>query len=390
MPRVLRIINRFNLGGPTYNASYLTRYLAPEFDTLLIGGSPQPGEAHSGFIPESLGITYRELTAMSRSVNALRDWQSFTEIRQIIREFRPDIVHTHAAKAGALGRIAARSLGVPVIVHTYHGHVFDQYFSPWKSELVQRAERLLARSTDAIVTISELQKLDIVRRFRIAPEEKVHVIPLGFDLDRFAVDAEMRRKAFREKWQLSDDECAVGLIGRFAPVKNHALFIRAFAEAKKANTNIRAFLIGDGPLKSELTALIESLGLAWSDAPGRADILFTSWIKDIPEVMPGLDIVALSSLNEGTPVSLIEAQAAGKPVISTDVGGVRDCILSGESGIICGINDVSAFAEAMTTLAGDSTLRKAMGAEGKTFVFQRFHYTRLVADTRALYHSLLS
>jgi len=390
MPRVLRIINRFNLGGPTYNASYLTRYLAPEFETLLIGGSPQPGEAHSGFIPESLGITYRELTSMSRSVNALRDWQSFTEIRKIIREFRPDIVHTHAAKAGALGRIAARSLGVPVIVHTYHGHVFDQYFSPWKSELVQRAERLLARSTDAIVTISEMQKLDIVQRFRIAPEEKVRVIPLGFDLDRFAVDAEMRRKAFRQKWQLSEHQCAVALIGRFAPVKNHALFIRAFADAKKTNPKLRAFLIGDGPLRSELKALIESLGLTWSDAPGSSDITFTSWIKNIPEIMPGLDIVALSSLNEGTPVSLIEAQAAGKPVISTDVGGVRDCVLSGESGIICDLNDVPAFAAAMTSLAGDATLRAAMGAEGKTFVFQRFHYTRLVADTRALYHSLLS
>jgi glycosyltransferase involved in cell wall biosynthesis len=390
MPRVLRIINRFNLGGPTYNASYLTRYLAPEFETLLIGGSPQPGEAHSGFIPESLGITYRELTSMSRSVNALRDWQSFTEIRKIIREFRPDIVHTHAAKAGALGRIAARSLGVPVIVHTYHGHVFDQYFSPWKSALVQRAERMLAVSTDAIVTISEMQKLDIVRRFRIAPEEKVHVIPLGFDLDRFVVDAETRRKAFRQKWQLSEHECAVALIGRFAPVKNHALFIRAFAVAKKTNPKLRAFLIGDGPLVSELKALIESLGLTWSDDPGNSDITFTSWIKNIPEIMPGLDIVALSSLNEGTPVSLIEAQAAGKPVISTDVGGVRDCVLSGESGIICALNDVPAFAAAMTAVSGDSSLRNAMGAEGKTFVFQRFHYTRLVADTRALYHSLLS
>jgi glycosyltransferase involved in cell wall biosynthesis len=389
MPRVLRIINRFNLGGPTYNASYLTRYLAPEFETLLIGGSPQEGEAHSGFIPESLGVTYRELTAMHRSVNVLRDWQSFSEIRQIIREFRPDIVHTHAAKAGALGRIAARSCRVPVIVHTYHGHVFDQYFSPWKSDLVQRAERFLARHTHAIVAISPMQHLDITRRFCIAPEEKVRVIPLGFDLDRFAVDAPMRRKSFREKWQLSDDECAVGLIGRFVPVKNHALFIRAFAEAKKRNSALRAFLIGDGPLKSELKALIESLELTWSEAPGSADVFFTSWIREIPEIMPGLDIVALSSLSEGTPVSLIEAQAAGKPVISTDVGGVRDCVLSGESGLLCAMHDMPAFTEAMTTLAGDAPLREAMGTKGKTCVFQRFHYTRLVADVRALYHSLL-
>jgi glycosyltransferase involved in cell wall biosynthesis len=203
------------------------------------------------------------------------------------------------------------------------------------------------------------------------------------------VDESTRRKSFREKWQLSDDECAVGLIGRFVPVKNHALFIRAFAEAKKGNSTLRAFLIGDGPLKSELKALIESLGLTWSEAPGNADVFFTSWIRDIPEIMPGLDIVALSSLSEGTPVSLIEAQAARKPVISTDVGGVRDCVLSGESGMLCAMHDTPAFTEAMTTLAGDSPLREAMGTKGKTFVLQRFHYTRLVADVRALYHSLL-
>lgn len=390
MPRILRIINRFNLGGPTYNAAYLSRYLAPEFETLLIGGVPQPSEAHSGFIPESLGVPYTEIPSMGRALHPLHDLESCRAILRIIREFRPDVVHTHASKAGALGRLAARAAGVPAIVHTFHGHVFEGYFSPWKSRLICSAERYLARYSHAIIAISDRQRDDLIRRFAIAPEAKVRLIPLGFDLDRFTTDKETHRAAFRMRYHLQPHECAVGIIGRLAPVKDHDLFLRALAGARKQAPHLRAFIIGDGALRIPLMALCSQLGLTTSDGSHPADVVFTSWIENIPPVLHGLDMVALSSLNEGTPVSLIEAQAAALPVISTDVGGVRDVVTDGVTGLITPPGSAAAMTDALVCLAGDPMLRAELGQAGQAFVFPRYHYQRLVADTRELYLRLIS
>jgi len=327
---------------------------------------------------------------MGRSVNPLRDLESLRAIRKIIREFRPDIVHTHAAKAGALGRIAARLEGVPVVVHTYHGHVFDHYFSPWKSQLIKRVERFLARKSTAIVVISSRQFDDITVRFAIAPAPKVHVIPLGFDLGAFQIEKEERRKVFREKYTLQETECAIGLIGRFAPVKNHLHFLRAFARIKQSQPHARAFLIGDGELRALLEAECDSLGLTRTSATEKADVVFTSWVQPVSHMMSGLDLVVLTSLNEGTPVSLIEAQAAGVAVISTDVGGVRDCVSSDRSGIIIPSEDENALVQAIMKLASDAALRNEYGAFGAKFVEDKFRHTRLVSDMHALYHGLLS
>jgi glycosyltransferase involved in cell wall biosynthesis len=390
MPRILRIINRFNIGGPTYNAAYLSRYLSPEFETMLIGGSPQPGEAHSGYIPDGLGVAYSELPSMGRSLSLQRDLASYRAIREIIRTWKPDIVHTHAAKAGVLGRIAADREGVRAIVHTYHGHVFEHYFSPWKSQLVQRAEQWLATKSDAIVAISQSQRYDLTERFRIAPASKVHVIPLGFDLARFEADQRLRREAFRRTWGLKDGDCAVGLIGRFAPVKDHPFFLRAFAQALRKQPGLRAFLIGDGPSAAHLRSLALELGMTTAEGPGKAaDVVFTSWIRDVSEVIHGLDIVALSSRNEGTPVSLIEAQAAGIAVISTDVGGVRDAVPEEYAGSLIRQGDMDGYARQLLLLAGDPALRASVGAAGAAFAHRNFHVARLAEDTRRLYRSLL-
>ncbi len=387
MPKVLRIINRFNLGGPTYNAAYLTKYISSEYDTLLIGGSPAAGEAHSGFILDHLNVPYIEIPEMSRSINPLNDLKAFRKIRRIIRETKPDIVHTHAAKAGALGRLAARMEKVPVIVHTYHGHVFSNYFSAWKSWIARMIERNLARLSSAIVVISKKQREEIVDQYTICSDSKAHVIPLGFDLSKFGIDMEKKRRAFRDKYALDDTTVAIGIIGRFAPVKNHILFFESLKELSGRSKNWVAFVIGDGELNSSLQQKVKELELnVAGDSSGK--VIFTSWIQQIDEAMAGLDIVALTSLNEGTPVSLIEAQASGKPIVTTNVGGVQDCMLENQSGYITR-NSKESVSASLFELISDAGLRKKMGESGREFVLNKFNYTRLVSDMKALYDNLL-
>lgn len=385
MPRVLRIINRFNLGGPTFNASYLTAYMAPEFETLLIGGSPLEDEAHSGFIPESLGIRYIEIPEMSRSVNPMNDLKAWLRIRKIIREFKPDIVHTHASKAGALGRTAAMSCGVKTIVHTYHGHVFSGYFPARKSKIVQAIERFLNKRTHAIITISDKQFREITEEFHVAPPEKTYVIPLGLDLQKFGTNIPEKRKSFREKYGIKPDEIAVGIIGRIVPIKNHSMFTRVICDAQNnSKYRIVPVIIGDGEDRQTQEKLFENIRDKNQPKP-----VFTSWCKDVDVALAGLDIVALTSFNEGTPVSLIEAQAASRPVITTNAGGVKDCVEDGRSGFIIENFDEQKFSETITMLAEDEAKRNKMGAAGQKFANENFNYHQLVNNMKALYNKLL-
>lgn len=385
--RVLRILNRFNLGGPVYNASYLTKYLENDFETLLIGGKELDEEESALYIPQSIGIQPIVIEEMVRSVGLISEIKSYFRIKKIIKEFRPDIVHTHASKAGAIGRLAAINSGVKIIVHTYHGHVFEHYFGRIKSRIIQSIERYLASKTQAIICISEKQKNDIVVRFNIASTEKVHVIPLGFELTKFTENRDTKRKVFREKYHLTESDIAIGIIGRLAPVKNHKLFIEAFADVKENFRNVKAFIIGDGAIKKELENLAQSKGLSTSGTD--SDIIFTSWIKQVDEILPGLDIVALTSFNEGTPVSLIEAQAAGLAVISSDVGGVSDII-----GVNCGMlfesNNKKDFVKKLSLLLSDHGLRKKMGDEGGKWALSKFTADRLADDCKKLYLDLLN
>ncbi len=387
MPKVLRIINRFNLGGPSYNAAYLTKYLSAEYETMLIGGSPTKGEAHSGFIMDQLNVSYAEIPEMSRSIHPINDLKAFRKIRKIIRETKPDIVHTHAAKAGALGRLAARFEKVPVIVHTYHGHVFSNYFSKWKSKLACFIERNLAKISSAIIVISNKQREEIIDEFKICPNHKAHVIPLGFDLSRFSSEMEKKRNDFRRKYSLDDSTVAIGIIGRLAPVKNHPLFFESLRMLSMKSNRWCAFVIGDGELKEDYQQTVLDMMSEEVDSQ-KGKIIFTSWIKQIDDALAGLDIVVLTSLNEGTPVSLIEAQAARKPVVSTNVGGVQDCMIENKSGFITD-NTAQGISNALHQLIIDSTLRTKMGESGHDFVLEKFGYARLASDMTVLYDKLL-
>ncbi len=392
MIKVLRIINRFNLGGPTYNAAYLTRYMEPDYQTLLVGGRQDESEENSEFIVKSLGVEPIIIPQMQRSLNPVLDFQAYSRIKQIIREFQPQIVHTHASKAGALGRRVAYSLKVPVIVHTFHGHVFDSYFNRMQSNFYIRLERQLAKKTDAIITLSQHQYEDIVNRYKICNASKARIIPLGFDLSRFWKNSEEKRSRFRHKYRLTDDQIAIGIIGRLVPVKNHSLFVDAVRYVlQNSELNIKAFIVGDGESRPQIEQQLRKYGIAYSDGLNEdTPVVFTSWEKDVDVVNAGLDIIVLTSLNEGTPVSLIEAQASGKPVLTTNVGGIRNIVLEGKSALITNAGDDDAFISQFFQLVENPELRKKLSGNGREFVENQFHYSRLIRDMKDLYSSLLA
>lgn len=387
MPKVLRIINRFNIGGITYNVSYLSKYLAPEFETMLVGGPEEEGEDSSLFIPESLGLKPIVLKQFQREINLKADYAAYKEIKKIIKEFKPDIVHTHASKAGAIGRLAAISCKVPIIIHTFHGHVFHSYFGKLKTNFYKIIERYLAKKSTAIIAISQIQKQELSEIFHIAPKNKIYVVPLGFDLTKFTLNKEQNRKEFREKYNLSESQVAIGVIGRLAPIKNHELFIESIAFLKENKfSNFKAFIIGDGETKQKIKDTCIKNNVSYSEnSKDEVDVIFTSWITNIDFTLHGLDIIALTSLNEGTPVSIIEAQAAGKFVVSTNVGGIKD-VLHTNCGLLSEVNDKNAF---FMNLLKACKLESKTAGEGVDWAISKFSYTRLVSDMRNLYHELL-
>lgn len=393
MPRVLRIINRLNLGGPTFNAAYLTKYLAPDFDTLLVSGMKDAAEESSEFIVKNLDLHPVYMPEMYRELNPFRDYKSYYKLRKIIDEFKPDIVHTHAAKAGAVGRLAAIHSGVPVILHTFHGHVFHSYFGSVKTRMFLEIERYLAKRTTKIIALSELQRNELVNDFKIAPQDKFAIVPLGFDLSKFETDKDQKRKKFRKEYNVADDEIAIGIIGRLVPIKNHELFLQALAIIKrKTTTKIRVFIIGDGEQRSNIETLAKTLNLPFNNNNLAEPnfLTFTSWIKDIDVSNAGLDIIALTSKNEGTPVSLIEAQASGKPIVSTAVGGIENIVLPNITALLSGKEDVDGFAQNLLLLIENDKLRAKMSKAGSDFVREKFSYLRLCKDMKDLYISLIS
>jgi len=394
MPKVLRIINRFNLWGPTYNVAYLSKYMAPEYETLLVGGMNDEHEACSDYIVNKLGLHTIKIPEMMREINGYNDVIAYQKIKEIIKRYKPDIVHTHASKAGFIGRRAAAKSNVPVIVHTFHGHIFHSYFNKQKTALFKKIEQNMASKSSTIVAISEIQKHELCDIHKIAPADKFRVIPLGFDLDRFQENYVQKRIDFRKKYSIDDDEIAISIVGRLVPVKNHPLFINAIAKTKeKTNRKIKALVVGDGELRRELLELACSKGLKCSTPEKEdmnADIIFTSWIQDADTVFAGSDITALTSFNEGTPVSLIEAQAANTPIVTTNVGGIEDVVLKGTTALLAENNNIDDFTEKLLKVIENDELRKDMSNHGWEFVRSKFHYSRLVADMKDLYDELLN
>lgn len=393
MPRVIRILNRLALGGPVLNAVYLAKYLAPDFETLLVVGEKEDHEKSAAYLADDLGINYITIPQMGRAINPANDFFTYQAIKKLIKKFNPDVVHTHAAKPGALGRMAASAVKVPAIVHTYHGHVFHSYFNNAKTKFFIKTERFLARRTDAIVVISEQQKKELSIDFKIAPANKFHLIPLGLDLDKFADCQEEKRQRFRAEFGLADDEIAIGIIGRLVPVKNHYLFLKGIKYLlDHSSKKIKAFIIGDGETRNDLENMARKVDIKFTsqnDTFHPHPLVFTSWRCDVDVINAGLDLVVLTSFNEGTPVSLIEAQAANKPIVSTRVGGIGDIVVEHETALLADITDSETFCNNLLQVVEDDELRKRLGANSRDHVIKRFSYQRLMNDMSSLYLDLL-
>jgi glycosyltransferase involved in cell wall biosynthesis len=394
MPRILRIANRFNLGGPTFNVAYLSKYLPSNYETMLIGGDREENEASSSHILADLGLKPIIIPEMKRKISLGVDMAAYRAIEKIIDDFKPDIVHTHASKPGAIGRLAAHNRKVPVIVHTFHGHYFHSYFNKLKTNMFKQIERSLAKRTSKIIAISEIQKHELSIEHKIAPPDKFEVVPLGFDLDRFRTNTDSKRAAFREEFNIKPNEVAIGIIGRLVDVKDHKYFLRLTRHVLDNTTKkVRFFVVGDGEMRQELEAYCGEMSIPFNThpdyKPADTPLTFCSWRNDIDKINAGLDIVVLTSKNEGTPVSLIEAQASGTPVISTNVGGVENVVEHGVTGYLAEPTDELKMAENLMILIEDKTLRVQMSNDGWGHVGERFHYSQLTSKMDSLYQQLL-
>lgn len=376
----MRMIARLNIGGPAIHVTLLAGGLRDdEFWTTLVTGQIGAQEGDMSYLAHEIGVEPVVLSGFQREIAPLDDLKTLWALMRLIRQERPHVVHTHTAKAGLVGRLAATLCGVPVIVHTYHGHVFQGYFGPVKTRLFLGLERGAARLSDVILTISEGLRDDLIA-FRIAPPERIRVLPLGLDLKPLT-DLDSRRGALRKELNLSTDGPLVGIIGRLVPIKHHELFFDAARRVLEALPQARFVVVGSGEREAELREYARKLGM------GHA-VTFLGWRRDLPAIYADLDLVVIASRNEGTPVSLIEAMAAGVPVVATSVGGVPDLLRGGQLGTLVAPDDAEALAEAMMhSLRAPNPARIAAARD---WVLARYSAERLVADIRSLYRELLT
>jgi glycosyltransferase involved in cell wall biosynthesis len=379
--RVARVIARLNIGGPAQHVIHLTARLPRDrFDSVLLSGREAPSEGSMHDLAARWAVRSIAVPGLGRRLSPVDDARSLVFLTRFFRRFRPHIVHTHTAKAGAIGRLAARLTGVPVVVHTYHGHVFHGYFSRPMTSLFLAVERSLARSTSRLLTVSESVKREL-ERYRIGRPGQVAVLPLGLDLDRF-LTCEARGGELRRELGLGDRSPLVGVVARLVPIKRHQDFIAASALVAVRIPDAMFLIIGDGERRAELEALVRRQGLA-------ERVKFLGWRQDLDRIYADLDAVVLTSANEGSPVSLIEAMAAACPVVATRVGGVPDLVEHGVSGLLGRAGDPAATAEAIATLLADPERRRALGQAGRKRVRDAYGIDRLVSDMDRLYSDLV-
>jgi glycosyltransferase involved in cell wall biosynthesis len=376
--RVAQVIARMNIGGPAIHVAELSSGLTRNgFATTLVAGQHGAAEGDMSDLASAYGVNFQLLKQLGPRIALWDDGVAFLRLFQLIRGIAPEIVHTHTAKAGALGRLAARLAGVPVVVHTFHGHVFRGYWGPAMSRLAVAVERLLARFATAIVTVSENVRSELISH-RIAPAAKIHVLPLGLDLDTFVSCAE-RRGEFRAELGIDAKVQLVGAVGRLVPIKNQQLFLQAAGRLVAEGFGGRFVIVGGGELAGDLRQLALELGIA--------DLtVFTGWRRDLEKVYADLDVLVNTANNEGTPVALIEAMAARVPVVATAVGGVPDMIESERSGFLVPSGDLDALVVAVErALAAPAALLDA----AQNYALENHNLDRMLTGVANLYRRLL-
>lgn len=387
---IVRIIARLNVGGPAIQTILMTdAFRARGYEAVLVTGKVAPEEADMDYLAEAHNVDLIVIPALSRSISFYKDVISLFQLVRVLRQHRPAIVHTHTAKAGTLGRLAAMIVGIPIRVHTFHGHVFKGYFSPLVTRMFSMIERFLARHTDCIIAISESQKKELTDAYHIAAPHKVVVIPLGLDLAPFLQVNEPERK-LHAAIHCSGSAPLVGWVGRFTAIKDPGLFLHCVSLVTDLLPTARYVMVGGGELWAECERAILRDGL-------QDSVALLGWRRSLPEIYADLDLVVSTSINEGTPVALLEAMASGKAIVSTDVGGVRD-LFFGSPGLLDGMElfdngilvkrDPQLLASAIRYLVSNSERRRAMGRAGREFVRNRFSQLRLADELEQLYLSL--
>jgi len=389
-PHLLIILNRLVVGGQSIDTVPLANELKDQYDIVIAYGEKEKDEEEfSDLIENSSGIAFHKIHSLKRSVNPLNDVIAIFSLYKLMRKFKPVIVHTHGSKPGVNGRIAAWFANVPVIIHTFHGHLFHSYYNKFVSSSIIRLEKLLSRITSKIIVLSEQQRKEICDRYKIVKWDKVKLIPLGIDEKFYNTNAELLRNDFRNEYQLSEDCIAIGIIGRIVPVKNHKLFAGIAIKMLQSplKDRVKFFIVGDGYSKKDLENILTQASVAFTDGKNHdhAKVFFTSWIIPVTNILHGLDIVVLTSLNEGTPLSLIEAQACAKPVVAANVGGVKDTFVNKESGFLIEDHNEAEFVNKLTLLTESNQMRKKMGCAGRSFVQKNFSKLVEVNAFRELY-----
>jgi glycosyltransferase involved in cell wall biosynthesis len=403
--KVLRIISRMNIGGPAIHVSLLCKKINQDkFESKLVTGSISASEGNMVHLMQGSNGMVRHIPELQREINPVRDMIAFLRIFKIMIEEKPLIVHTHTAKAGTIGRAAGGAYKLLsgkkiALVHTFHGSVLEGYFGPIKSKLFKYIERCMALMTDSVIAISLTQKDDLVNKYKIAASRKIQIINLGFDLSPFLGSNGRKQEIFRKQWSLDEDTILIGIVGRLVPIKNHHMFLDAaklFLE-RYGDVDVRFLIVGDGEQRAELEKYVMDLAIG-------DKVLFCGWENDIPKLYANLDILAMTSTNEGTPVSIIEAMASLVPVISTDVGGIKDLLgeyqngAMGPSGFkvcrrgyLCPHHDPTAFADGIKHIIDNELGKKSSRVQSaRNYVLENYSEKTLIKKVEKLYERLLA
>jgi glycosyltransferase involved in cell wall biosynthesis len=372
--RVLRVIARLNVGGPALQASVLSEGLDPDrFQQLLVAGSVGDGEADYVSL-RAPQLRVRHIPGLGRDPAPFADIRALRQLRRVIADYRPHIVHTHTAKAGTLGRMAAWSAKVPATVHTFHGHLLHGYFSPARTRAVVRAERALARPTTRLVAVGAKVRDELLAA-GIGRPRQFSIVPPGVELP-----TPPRRDAARRALGLAGEAPVVAFVARLTRVKRPDRFVAVARAVLATHPDAVFVVVGEGELLD---------GLRRQAAPLGSSIRFLGWRGDVETVYSACDVVILTSDNEGTPVSLIEAASCGRPAVTTRVGSAAEVVLHGSTGFVTA-PDVGALARAVGLLLGDGDLRRRMGAAATEHARRSYGAARLAADTAALYEAVLA
>ena len=382
----MRVIARLNMGGPALHVAYLSSGLRERgYATTLVAGSLARGEESMAFVARELGVQVISIAELHREISPLRDALAVLRLARLIRLQRPQILHTHTAKAGAIGRLAALLAGEarpPIIVHTFHGHVLRGYFGPLRAALFRELERRLAGVATVLVAVSPEVRDDLVA-LGVAPKEKFVVIRLGIELDRRVDPGDDGRLETRRMMGVPPERFLVGWIGRMTGVKRTDDVLRALAGVRRRGVDAALCLVGDGPDREHVERRAHDLGIV-------RHCLFLGYQEDVGRFYAAFDTMILPSANEGTPVSVIEALASERPVVATRVGGVPDVVRDGEDGFLVEPGDVEQLADRLAVLARDPELRGRMGRAGRERVLPRYGVEQLIDNVDALYRSLLA